>query len=65
MDQDLYDKAARMILSSSTREELKTAQNFIMLIEKSMTEEQANRDAIANLRKMWLEKDNKIFQNSL
>lgn len=65
MDQDLYDKAARMVLGSKTREELQTTWNFISLIEKGFShnpeEDISSRESIESLRKMWFEKDSEIF----
>jgi hypothetical protein len=61
MEQDLYDKAARMILGSKTREELQTTRNFISLMEKNSNSSPLCMEAIKSLKEMWLKKDSEIF----
>jgi len=61
MEQDLYDKAARMVLGSKTREELKTTWNFISLMEKNSVNNTICTEAIKSLKEMWLKKDSEIF----
>jgi len=61
MEQDLYDKAARMILGSKTREELQTTWNFISLMEKNSANNPVCMEALKSLKEMWFKKDSEIF----